>query len=389
MSRTVSLVIVDRGGRLLGALAPFEVATPWWQEVGEVVAGAWEHHRVEVAVLRLLRADRAAPPGGHVTYLASVDGTRPEGLAPAGVDLSPHPRRSPWAEPGGPEESVAWAVDALAATGRAVTAVAQLRSWNLSAIWRLAADGGDVWLKQVPRFFAHEAAVLRWLGHAAPGVAPLPVADDGAGRVLLDDIPGTDRYGAGADERLAMLADLHAVQVTAVGRVDELLAAGVPDVRAARLAELVRGVAARHGGPEVDALVAGLDERLAAIAACGLPDTLVHGDFHPGNVRGFPDRRTIIDWGDSLVGHPAIDVLRMCEGTPDADRLRAEWARWWRAAVPGCDPERAVALIAPVAAARNAAAYAAFLDAIEPSEWPYHAGDVPAWLAEAASHLTS
>jgi len=43
-----------------------------------------------------------------------------------------------------------------------------------------------------------------------------------------------DRYDAGPAERLAMLADLHAVQVAAAGRVDELLAAGVPDLRVPR-----------------------------------------------------------------------------------------------------------------------------------------------------------
>jgi hypothetical protein len=260
---------------------------------------------------------------------------------------------------------------------------AQQRSWNLSAIWRLETAAGPAWLKQVPGFFAHEAAVLDWLAAAAPGVAPVPIAA-ADGRLLLGDVPGTDRYGAAADERLAMLADLHTVQLLAAGRVSELLALGVPDLRAPRLAALVRDVVARHGGPDLDNLLAGLDERLAAIEGCGLPDTLVHGDFHAGNVRGFPDRRTIIDWGDSVIGHPAIDVLRMSEAAPDAGLLAA-WSGWWRAAVPGCDPERAVALIEPIIAARNAAAYAAFLDAIEPSEWPYHAADVPRWLQRAAT----
>jgi hypothetical protein len=59
----------------------------------------------------------------------------------------------------------------------------------------------------------------------------------------------------------------------------------------------------------------------------------------------------------------------------------------WREAVPGCAPERAYALSAPVVALRNAMAYADFLARIEPSEHPYHAGDVPAWLARAAALL--
>lgn len=378
----MNLVLVDPAGTVLGALPPYEVALPWWQEAADVVAGARTHHGVDVTVLRLLDADQPAPPGGRVTYLAEVAGD-PGPVRPAAIDLVPHPRRAPWAEVGGPEASLAWAAAELAARGRTLTGAVQQRTWNLSAIWRLETDTAPVWLKQVPAFFTHEAAVLWWLGVHAPGTAPVPLAAEG-GRLLLDDLPGTDRYEAAPDERLAMLARLHTAQRAAAADVAGLLAAGVPDQRLPRLAELVRAVVARDGGPELDPLMAGLDERLAAIEACGLPDTLVHGDFHPGNVRGDAHRHTIIDWGDAVLGHPAVDLLRMCEQLADPGPLTAAWCAWWRAAVPGCAPERAVELIAPVLALRNAAAYAGFLDAIEPSEWPYHAGDVPYWLGQAA-----
>ncbi|GAA1367705.1 hypothetical protein GCM10009661_22520 [Catellatospora chokoriensis] len=406
----MTLVLVDPTGTVLGALPPYEVDLPWWQEVADVVAGARAHHGVDVTVLRLLFADQPAPPGGKVTYLAEVAGD-PGPVRPAAAALVPHPRRAPYAEIGGPAASLAWAETALADRGRTVTAASQQRTWNLSAIWRLETDTDPVWLKQVPAFFAHEAAVLGWLGEHCPGTAPVPLAADG-GRVLLDDLPGTDRYGAPAAERLLMLSSLHTVQLVAAGRVDELLALGVPDQRPPRLAERLRAVVARNAAPRSAAdtteparatsadlpeapaarpdgrlavLLDGLDDRLAELAACGLPDTLVHGDFHPGNVRGTADRHAVIDWGDCVIGHPAIDLLRMCEQLADPEPLRLAWARSWRAAVPGGDPERAVALIEPLVALRNAAAYAGFLDAIEPSEWPYHADDVPYWLAQAAA----
>jgi hypothetical protein len=40
VSRTVTLVLVDDGGALLGALPPYDVPTPWWQDASDVVAGA-------------------------------------------------------------------------------------------------------------------------------------------------------------------------------------------------------------------------------------------------------------------------------------------------------------------------------------------------------------
>jgi hypothetical protein len=384
----VTLVLVDPAGRPLGALPPYEVPEPWWQDVGSVVAQARQRHGLDVAVLRLLAADRPEPHGGAVTYLGQVDDPQPHlPLAPARVDPTPDPLRAPWAQPGGPARSLAWATAQLRRLGRPATRVAQQRAWNLSAIWRLDGDHGTAWLKQVPAFFRHEAAVLRWLDHAAPRTAPALLADDAAGRMLLDHVPGEDRYAADADERDAIAVDQHTIQLRAADEVERLVAAGVPDQRGDALARWIRATLAPHETSVVDDLLDGLDERLAEVRACGLPDTLVHGDLHPGNVRGDGDRRVIIDWGDAFVGHPAFDILRLTEtlnpGT--AAPLLGAWNLRWRATVPGCDPDRAVGLLRPVAPLRMAAVYATFLANIEPSERPFHTADVPACLARAAA----
>ena len=44
-SRVVTLVLCRRDGTVLGALDPFEVEVPWWQEVALVVAGAQQRLR--------------------------------------------------------------------------------------------------------------------------------------------------------------------------------------------------------------------------------------------------------------------------------------------------------------------------------------------------------
>ncbi len=379
----MTLVLVDAAGAVLGALPPLDVDLPWWQEVGDVVAAARERHGVDVQVLRLLAADRPAPPGGHVTYLAQVCRPPAVALTPAGVDPAPQPRRAPYASPGGPAASVAWA---LAAAGRDDLTAVQQRTWNLSMIWRLDAAGVPVaWLKQVPGMFAHEPAVLALVAGFAPGLVPTVLRSGEPGRMLLAHVPGEDRYGAGADFCAAVAADWHPIQLHFAGRVDELLAAGVPDRRfdadrCARVAEPFLG--------RIDGLAALLDElpaRFAAIEACGLPDTLVHGDLHPGNVRADGDTRVIVDWGDATVAHPAYDILRLTEGLAEPGTVLGAWARRWRADVPGADPERAADLIRPVAELRAAAAYADFLDRIEPAERPYHEADVPARLSAAAA----
>ncbi|MCX4386486.1 aminoglycoside phosphotransferase family protein [Micromonospora peucetia] len=398
MPRSVTLVLVDAAGAPLGALPPFDVPSPWWQEVAPVVAEARRRYGIEVAVLRLLTGARPQPAGGSarpqpaggaVTYLGQVDELPATPLVPAEVDLSADPLRAAYAEPGGPARSLAWATGELRRLGRPAETITQQRTWNLSAIWRLDGPGGTAWLKQVPVFFRHEAAVLRWLGRAVPGKTPTLLADDGDGRMLLDHVPGEDRYGAPVEERLAMAADYHPVQVRSVPDVAELVAAGVPDLRGPALPGWIRSRLA--GSSAVEFLLAGLAARLDEVRGCGLPETLVHGDLHPGNVRADAGRHVVIDWGDAFVGHPAFDVLRLVEGLPDvaAAPVLSEWCARWRFEAPGCEPERAVELLRPVAALRMAAVYAMFLDGIEESERVYHATDVDTYLEQALAQVAS
>ena len=135
---------------------------------------------------------------------------------------------------------------------------------------------------------------------------------------------------------------------------DRLLGGGIADV-----VERTRGELSADDAATLDRFVGDLPHRFVDIAACGIPDTLVHGDFHPGNVRGSAARLTLLDWGDCGVGHPMLDqpafISRVAAEYGAA--IRAHWNRQWLTARPGCDPERASMLLAPVAAARQAVLY--------------------------------
>ncbi|BEL12439.1 hypothetical protein Q0Z83_106300 [Actinoplanes sichuanensis] len=374
MSRTVSLVLVDPAGELLGRLPPFTVGVQWWQEVSDVVAGAG----IDVTVLRLLHGDQA-PPGGHVTYLAMTP-DRPAGLLPAGVDLAPHPLRAAYAEPAGAAASLAWAAGALDRVGLSGLTARQQRTWNLSAIWRF--DGPDgvpaAWLKQVPPFFAHEAAVLRLIGEVAPDLVPHLLAAGDEGRALIAHVPGEDRYGAPPSFRAEVLAALKPVQEHFAGRLPELRAAGVPEITLARIFDIAKPYVSEMSG--LAALLDDLPARLAAVDECGLPDTLVHCDLHMGNVISDGDSFTIVDWGDAAIGNPAFDAVRL----PGEPEVLAAWAAQW----PGGDALRAAELLQPVESLRQAVVYDTFLAKIEPSEWPYHSDDVRRCLQTAVDLAT-
>jgi hypothetical protein len=374
--RVVTLVLVSSGGDVLGALPPFEVEVPWWSEVASVVEAARSRFGVAVTVLRLLSTSLPEQPGGPVTYLAEVAAPPSPALRAVDLVLGDHPLRAAYARVGGPARSLRWA-------GPFSDAV-QVKTWNLSSLWRLETGDGTVWLKELPAFLRGETAVLRWINIVAPGAAPTLLAADDEGRQLLSHLPGEDRFGAPEADRLPMVDLLHGVQARFLA--DRPVLDGIRDRRGSLLLEQITGVASpwlsRIDG--LEEVIAALPGRLAEVTACGVPETLVHGDFHPGNVRaadGVPP--AVLDWGDAFLGHPGFDILRLGGGLASSSALLDRWASLWRAAVPGCDPLRAVSLLRPVAPLLGAVVYAAFLDNIEPDEWPYHVEDVPNCLRAA------
>jgi hypothetical protein len=389
--RIAKLVLVTPDGAVVGSLPGFPVALPWWQDAESVVQAAREHHGIDVTVLRLLAADRDKPHGGKVTYLAEV--RQPVPAETWKGRLEAHPLRQPYAEPGGPAADLDWAGSVLAKHGiAAVGPPEQVRSWNLSSVWRIPVHGQTVWLKVVPPFFAHEGRALAALADQA---VPRLLGHDGS-RILLAEIPGEDMYEAALPQLLDMVTLLVTLQASWIGRVEGLQAIGLPDWRGPALAvavfdvvERTRGELSGDAAAALDRFVGNLPNRFAEIAACAIPDTLVHGDFHPGNVRGNAASLTLLDWGDCGIGHPLLDqpaFLGRVAAEYDA-AIRARWNREWRAALPGCDPVRASLLLAPVAAARQAVLYRHFLDNIEPSEQVYHRSDPVHWLRRTATLL--
>ncbi len=348
-------------------------------------------------MLRLLEvADVPARPGlgGRTVYLAELNGAAPKALERDDRVLVEDSRRVPWARPGGPLADLGWAEEALEAVGSSRTGSAvQLRTWNLSSIWRLPTTSGDVWLKVVPPLLAHEGAVLEAL--ASQG-APVPhlVAYDGQGRILLDHVPGKNQWAPDQDCLMAMVNVLVSLQVKCAGRSGPLLDLGVPDWRRegfiAAAAETVTSWSAQlptAPRARLQRLLESLDDRWAAIETCGLPDTLVHGDFHPGNFRADGTSLVLLDWGDCGFGHPLLDMAGFLDQI-DADRrgvIERAWLSAWSAVMPGCDPDRALDLVRPLAALRRAVVYHRFVTTFEQSERPYHQADVPHWLLAAAA----
>jgi Ser/Thr protein kinase RdoA (MazF antagonist) len=341
-------------------------------------------------VLRLLSVDGGeGARDGHVTYhveaLGLPDPSRLDHLPVDQGGLTGHQEfRSPWARPDGLRELLDWASGTLASAGRPVTGpVEQRRTWNLAGLFRLPTARGPVWLKATPHFAADEAMVIGAFAAVDRGLVPT-VLGAGDGRMLMEHIPGEDCWGASAETVQAVVGRFVAAQAALASRRP-------PGLRDGRAAALVTQVGALLDGPVAQELTAEevavareLANGWADLAGCGLPDTVVHGDFHPGNWRsdGPP---VVVDFADAHWGQPVLDALRLCDFLTEEVRpvaVRA-WVDAWTAHRPASDPVRALRLAECLAPLAYAVRYQEFLDGIEPSERLYHESDPAAEIRTA------
>lgn len=368
-----------------------EPEVPWWGEARSLVDAA------EAAVghrLRLLR--RLSVEGGQnghdseVTYLFEREG------GPA-ADEPDHPLRSPWARSGWIDQVLSWEPVAERLVGRPV----QEKWWNLSAVLEIPTNAASLWLKAIPAFFASEAALVDCLRRAQKPVPNVVAHARTFG--LYEHIEGADQWDP-SDEVVGELIDkLVDIQLWSAPRLSVFEGARVHDRRAGRLAAdfsaLVKRTDVRSTldpaeAEELDAAVALVVSWAYELETCGLPVTLLHGDFHPGNTRGVPGDLVILDWTDAAVGSPLLDIPTFLVRLPAerAAAAREGVAMAWSRHVRGIDFDRAFALAEPLRAAIDALVYQEFLDGIEPSERIDHEQDVPASLRrviESARRLRS
>lgn len=406
-ARTARAVISQRGS-WLGALAPFPVPTPWWADVEPVTSHLTELLGVPATVLRLVDvAGGVAPAGGLATYHAELDAPPPVdpgwqriGAGELAELGQPQPRRTRHAEPGGPAEHLRWADASLDGIGRPRTGPpVQVKTWNLSCVYRVPTASGAAWLKCISGWQTPEDVVLAAVAAVDPDLVPTVVAaDPGACRVLVDHVRGGDCYDPSqasveqaVDRWVAVQAELASDE-----HRRRLVTGGCHDWPLATLGQRLAAALAEAPGAlprfERTMLLELLDElpgRLAALADAGLPDTLVHGDFQGGNWRTDGTDLVVMDWSDASISHPAIDVVSLLASLPAVRRTTTldRWARRWRSAVPGCDPYAAAALVQPLQALQAALLYQHFLDHIEPSERRYHEGDPAAMVRTAAARV--
>jgi len=299
-----------------------------------------------------------------------------------------HPLRAPWMRRGWWAEATAWVDAELANAGRRRTGELEPKDhWGISAVARIPATGGALWLKAVPPMFAREPAVLSVLRERVPGMVPILLAladEQGGGSRFLTEDAGTvpdDVDPADPPRLAALIADL---QVRTTDLLPRLADAGCADRSPERLASELARMA--EDGFEIDlldadertklrSLVPEITDRLHALSDGPLPTVLVHGDFHAWNVArtvGWSDGdAVIIDWTDAAIGPAGVDLTTLLPPTAD-DSDRAKVARAYASVwaghleLPLAEVEDALAATVEAAHVVQALAYDEILRGLEP-----------------------
>jgi hypothetical protein len=250
-------------------------------------------------------------------------------------------------------DATQWVDGCLAAAGLRRTGDLELhreRAW--ATVHRAPIHGGAVWLKVTTPATAAEVRLYAVLVEVVPEFVLLPLGTDpDRGWLLLPDAGVSLAERAGDDDaaRVAGLAGALRTYATVQQRlalhIDQVLGAGVPDMRPAalpqRFAEALdavvpwvraRGTAdqrstltrLRHFTAEYTQLCADLTARSPLVS-------IDHNDLHAGNVIGTEARPRCYDWGDSVVGHPYASLLTPTATVPDgvAGALRRAYLEEW------------------------------------------------------------
>lgn len=298
----------------------------------------------------------------------------------------PHPLRAPWAHAGWHARASEWIRAALADANRGpATAIVQHRHWGISAVMLVETAAERFWFKALFGHFGNEPAATAFIAGLLPGATAGVVAWDATeGWMLLEDLAG----GAAPDAHRHRLAFQHLVQLQAVarGREHDLVAHGcarrpliaLPSELAAALDDPLFAewlpVASGRAVEVVDWLVAAVTR----VEQLDLPDVLVHGDFHPGNVRLVDDRLAIFDWSDAAISKPFVDVVTWATWLPDEpsarDALWESFADAWADTLPAASWLDLRRVLEGIAGAYHLVSYAAIVRELEPLRRPEHGG---------------
>jgi aminoglycoside phosphotransferase (APT) family kinase protein len=272
------------------------------------------------------------------------------------ADGAPPAERNAWERPGWFAEASRWIEQQLSRLRLTATGpVEQFRTVSISCLLRVPANDEALYLKTALPIFSHEAALAAALSRLFAGNVPDVLAIDPTRRwFLMRGFNGPTLRSMKAIEPWEKTVRLLArMQIDGSHRIDGLLSLGCHDRRLNRLAAQIDPLFADTAALALDgkgltpeeisrlrALALHLRQLCAELAAGPVPESLVHGDLHGGNIVIADDQVLIYDWTDGCIAHPFLDLITLIEPgclaeIPDAyPYLRGAYLEAWTAFAP-------------------------------------------------------
>ena len=266
----------------------------------------------------------------------------------------------PFGKPGWLEALFSWVQQEIDPYGLRLSG--EFRQLNASptfALLRFETNRSAVWFKAVGEPNLREFPISVTLSRLFPGFVPAVVAThpawhgwlatESAGSTL-DEVPDACAWEQAAQT-------LGELQIASVGKTDQLLEAGCRDLRVASLFTLVDPFLevisklmeqqqktpppVLHRG-DLRTLGNQIKAALSELAELGVPDTLGHLDFNPGNILCSAEQCVFIDWAEAYVGPPfltfqyLLEHLRQTEAQDvvGPQHLADQYAASWLCRVP-------------------------------------------------------
>ncbi|BCL36394.1 aminoglycoside phosphotransferase family protein [Nostoc sp. MS1] len=315
--------------------------------------------------------------------------------------------RPPWAREGWLQAATQWIDEKLLELNyQRISPVECIKSWGISCVLRVNTSRGKIYLKEASTLplFCNEPLVTVELANLFPVNVPNVLSIDNQRHwMLLADFG----QPVGRNAPIKVQKDIYRVfaqvQIKSVQYIDKLLSVGCLDRRLDWLAtqidvlfndEIALSQLQAEEIKQLKNLAPHLKKLCCQLASYQIPQTLVHGDLHLGNVAFYQDNYLFFDWTDCCISHPFFDMFELFFSrknkpfTSKIKDLQKEYLAQWTDYEPMSRLLEAWKLAKPLCALHHAVSYKYIVACLEPRAKQELSNALPRFLREVISATT-